>query len=85
MSRGEAVRERPDRRNSLETGADEVLVAVLVEHLEELEVRLGSLDRDDVGVEALDVVKDEAKVRVACGWRARLGGLGPEKFASIVR
>ena len=66
VSRREGVRERPERRNSLETGADEVLVAVLVEHLKELEVRLGSLDRDDVGVEALDVVKDEAKVRVAC-------------------
>lgn len=64
---GKPGRRSRGKRDSLETGTDEVLVAVLVEHLEELEVRLGSLDRDDVGVEALDVVKDEAKVRVACG------------------
>jgi hypothetical protein len=42
----------------IDTGANRVGVLRLLEHVEKLEVALGRLNRDDVGVEACDVLKD---------------------------
>ena len=49
----------------VDTGTDLVGVAVLLEGGEELHVALGSLDRDDIGVQALDRREDIVKVGVA--------------------
>ena len=53
------------RVDVVDTGADLVRVAVLLERLEELHVALGRLDRDDVRVEALDGREDVVEVGVA--------------------
>jgi hypothetical protein len=52
------------RVDVVNTGTDLVRVAVRLEDVEELEVSLGGLDRDDVGVESLDGREDVSKVRV---------------------
>jgi hypothetical protein len=51
--------------NVIDTGADLVRVAVLLERRKELHVALGSLDGDDVGVETLDGREDVVEVGVA--------------------
>ncbi|GFZ50689.1 LOW QUALITY PROTEIN: hypothetical protein JCM24511_08447 [Saitozyma sp. JCM 24511] len=53
------------RVDVVDTGADLVRVAVRLEDVEKLEVGLGGLDRDDVGVETLDGGEDVSEVRVA--------------------
>lgn len=49
----------------VDSRADRVGVVELAEDLEELEVRLGRLNRDDIGVETDDVREDGVEVRVA--------------------
>ena len=53
------------RVDVVDTGANLVGVAVLLEGGEELHVALGGLDGDDIGVQALDRGEDVVKVRVA--------------------
>lgn len=50
--------------NVVHTGADLVRVSVVSESLEQLQVRLGSFNGDDVGVQSLDGREDVGKVRV---------------------
>ena len=47
------------------TWSDVVSVSILLEDLEELEIGLGSLDRDNIGVHLLEDVPDIVEVRVA--------------------
>lgn len=53
------------RVDVVDTGADLVRVSVVSESLEQLQVGLGSFDRDDVGVQSLDGREDVGKVGVA--------------------
>lgn len=47
------------------TGSHSVRVLVSLEDVEQLHVRLGSLDRDDISIETDDVREDRVEVRVA--------------------
>lgn len=49
----------------VDTGADLVGVAIVFEGVEELHVRLGGLDRDDISIETLDRGEDVVEVGVA--------------------
>lgn len=49
----------------VDTGTNLVGVTVSLEDIEQLEVGLGSLDRDDIGVETLDRGEDVSEIRVA--------------------
>lgn len=53
------------RVNIIDTGANLVGVAVVLEGVKEFHVSLGSLDRDNISVEALDGWEDIIEVRVA--------------------
>ena len=53
------------RVDVVDTGANLVGVAVGLEDVKELEVGLGSLDGDDIGVKGLDGGEDVSEVRVA--------------------
>jgi hypothetical protein len=53
------------RMDVVDTRTDLVGVAVLPEGVEQLHVALRELDRDDIGIEALDGGEDVAKVGVA--------------------
>lgn len=59
------LRGHSGRVDVVDTGADLVRVAVSLEDVEQLQVGLGRLDRDDVGVESLDRRENVSKVRVA--------------------
>jgi hypothetical protein len=59
----------------IDTGADLVRVAVVLEGVEELHVSLGGLDGNDIGVKTLDGGEDVVKVRVTeVGVRLQLVG-----------
>lgn len=63
----------------VDTGADGVGVAVVLEGVEQLQVSLGGLDGDDIGVETLDGGEDVvevgvAEVRVGLGLVLEAGG-----------
>lgn len=53
------------RVDVVDTGADLVRVAVVLEGVQELHVALGGLNRDDIGIKTLDRREDIVKVGVA--------------------
>jgi hypothetical protein len=59
------TRRNTGRMDVVNTGTDLVGVSVLLEGVQELHVTLGRLDRNDIGVKALDGREDVIKVGVA--------------------